>query len=248
MIGCKAGLGLLVAVFFMLPANADPVYQALGEARDIKTGNLLYTEQHRRNGIDHVVNYFLPDGKLIVTNKQNFQYSPYVPTIEQTDLRDNERSGLLREDDGWVLYNNDQRETVKNDDPLVASAGFDTFIRQHWDYLSKGQAIDFDFVVPQSMMLAPLRMVKIDCKKADISRVTENYLCLEVTPSSLFFSFFFDPIEVAYDKDSRLLMAYRGLTNLNNSRGDAYEAEIFYSYKKTDQVTKKETPLLSSTK
>ena len=223
----------------------QPVYEARGEARDIKTGQLLYIEQHRRDGVDHRVDYFLPDGKLIVTNRQNFQYSPFVPTVEQTDLRDNERSGLLRKNNDWVLFNNEERETIEHDDPLVASSGFDSFIRQNWSALAAGKKIDFDFAVPQSLLVAPLRLTPIDCKKADISRVAAVALCLEVTPSSLFFSFFFDPIEVAYDRNDKRLLAYRGLTNLKDADGDTYEAEIFYTYETVDQTEPKKTALFN---
>jgi hypothetical protein len=240
-------ISLVIGLCLSAAAQADTIYQAIGEARDVKTGEMLYTEQHRREGIEHSVDYFLPNGKLIVTNRQNFQYSPYVPTVEQTDLRDNERSGLLRKDNRWILYNNDERETVDNQDPLVASAGFDSFIRQHWAQLSRGESLDFDFAIPQSLFLAPLRLEKIDCKVADVSRIEPNSLCLEVTPSSMLFSFFFDPIEVVYDQATKNLMAYRGLTNLNDAEGDAYEAEIFYRYKNFDRPQASEKSQLKAT-
>jgi hypothetical protein len=243
-------LSLLIAL--LSPAAfADivltPVYEARGEARDIKTGQLLYIELHHRDGMDHSVDYFLPDGKLIVTNKQNFQYSAFVPTVEQTDLRDNEHSGLQRKNNDWVLFNNDQREIIEHDDPLVASAGFDSFIRQNWAALSAGKYMDFDFAVPQSMAVAPLRLTPIDCKKADISRVADDALCLEVTPSSVFFSLFFDPIEVAYDRSSRRLLVYRGLTNLDDANGETYEAEIFYEYAALDERKSKKTAFIDPT-
>jgi hypothetical protein len=245
-------------VFFLsfitlaITANANSqdemAYEVRGEARDISSGQLLYVEQHRRQGIDHNVDYFLPDGKLIVTNRQNFKYSTFVPLVEQTDLRDNERSGLLRNNNDWVLFNNQERETIDTDDTLVASSGFDNFIRHNWATLAAGSYIDFDFAVPQSMAVAPLRLTPIDCKKADISQVAAGALCLEVTPSSIFFSLFFDPIEVAYDRSSKRLLVYRGLTNLDDANGDTYEAEIFYKYAALDEANPKKTALLAPPK
>jgi hypothetical protein len=239
-------LPVLIAVpGFISPSSfADElVYEAKGEARDIKTGELLYVEHHRRQGNQHHVDYFSPDGKLIVTNRQDFSYSPFVPVIEQTDLRDNERSGLERKNNRWIIYRDNERENISNDYPLVASSGFDAFIRQHWNELSAGKKLDFDFAVPQSLMIAPLRLSRIDCQDADSRIGDENHLCLEVIPSSILFSLFFDPIEVVYDKKDRALMSYRGLTNLNDENGKAYKAEIVYTYT-VERVIPKQTALL----
>lgn len=207
---------------------------AEGVAKDLKTNKVLYMEKHYQQGDGHFVHYYDPDGFLIVSNKQDFRYSRYLPVVEQLDYRTNIESGVLKKSTQWIVYNDKKERKLNAENQLVAGSGFDRLIKDDWNNLVEMKMFKFDFVVPESLYAAPLKIFRVDCSKTSISIALNKHICFSVASSSVLFGMFFDPIEVAYEKDTKRLVVFRGLTNLQDHRGETYKAEITYAYSVMD--------------
>jgi hypothetical protein len=56
-------------------------------------------------------------------------------------------------------------------------------------------------------------------------------LCLEVKLDSWLLGMLAPPIELAYDRNERKLLRYRGISNIRDSSGKSQSVEIHYRYR-----------------
>ena len=122
---------------------------------------------------------------------------------------------------------------------LVVDAGFDAMIRQKWTQLiDKGRA-NFLFAVPsrgQAVRMtvktreSALCAGDVEAKTQTQAQANRAIQCFSVTTKNWLFSLFFKPIVLAYDADSIRLLAFRGLSNIQDNNGQAQSVLIQYRY------------------
>ncbi len=223
----------LVALWLALPAGraADQVFT--GYARDIRTGRLLYIESHFVRGAgtvgeQRVVLYRCANGTEAFARKE-LEYGAVreEPTFTLLDGRSGYTEGLRRTAQGLEVFQRAsasaplRRARVPDKVAIVSDAGFDEFVRRHWAELEAGRTVRFPFLVPSRLDFLTFKVRKhheetIEGAAASVIRLNLSGIL----------GWFLPYIEVSYRKSDRVLMRYKGLTNIRDASGDNIVAQI----------------------
>lgn len=225
-----------------------------GKAYD-KTGQtLLYHEVHRvtldDKGYNQTVETTYLDKTLkeFATLKSDFKSQLFVPNSTLQDQRLKKTETLRVEGNKAIISvvqgsrvaqeESSNEKTAKNgksekvdkqektlslDASFVAGQGFNNFIIKHFDELAKGQEMKVSFVV------IPLLDYFKFLAAADKPKDENTFVEFKIQIASMFLKAFADPIFVKYDKKSRGLLEFRGLSNLNNEKDEKQQVWIKYS-------------------
>ncbi len=216
---------------------ADP--WLIGSATNSEDGTLLYQEWHFRSDNDVLlserVEYRTPTGALLVQKTLAAGDSLWTPSVEQSDLRTGTRFFVRNLDDSITAgyqrgASNLKTDRLKKTEDLVIDAGFDPYVRNHWQALQGGETVQAQFYVP-----AQMDTVKISIRATDPAQcadLEEQSLCLVVRPAGILrvLGWFVDPLYLAYAQDSQRLLMYRGISNLLDDDGQSQNVLIRYQY------------------
>lgn len=207
----------------------------IGEAYSADGLHLLYREYHffrsANTALHHVV-YQKPQGQVIAEKWLDYQTGLVTPSFKQTDTQTGESIAvevgrgeiIVRQQRGEPEVINQAQLTPKN--RLVIDAGFDHFVRQHWDDLVNGQRLSFEFPSVHEQTLFQLRIRQDVC---DRSLQEQAARCFLIEPDNWLARLFVDGIELAYQQSSRRLIRYSGMANVLS--GDAENrVQIEYRY------------------
>jgi hypothetical protein len=207
-------------------------------ARDIKTGKVLFVEQHReswRNGQieSSEIVYSAPDGRPIAKKIVSFLKSRFVPDFRLEDFRDGYLEGGRSE--GGSLFKlfvrvktaerlKEKLLSVKGN--VIADAGFDPFVRENWVRLLAGEKIKVAMGIPFNLDTIDMALQKVEettfgkRKAVRLRMAVDNFLLRSIL----------DPIELVYDAETRRCLLFKGITAINDERGKSYKAELVYDY------------------
>ncbi len=106
---------------------------------------------------------------------------------------------------------------------LVADAGFDEFVRTHWQGLMSGKSQELHFLVPS-------RLEEIGFQAQHLRRDTVDGISAEVFRLKLagFWGWILPGIDVSYGADDHTLMRYDGLSDLRDASGDNFQTQISF--------------------
>lgn len=205
----------------------------IGEAYDTDSKELLYVEKHRYvEGNKHEVKYYNADGELFAEKLLSYGQYEQAPAFEQTnDLRgewikvtDNgdKLKVEYREKEDSVVFD----KSIKVNDHLLVDAGFDRYVKMHWDALMSNQKMEIDYLVPSRLTTVGFEVGRVDC----LAGTREGAVCFAIEPTSWFVSLAVDPITVAYDSDSRNLLRFNGRGNIASGSGKYQTVDIHYQY------------------
>ncbi|MBP9034993.1 MAG: hypothetical protein KBG29_13920 [Pseudomonadales bacterium] len=215
----------LVCAAMVATASAQPVAPEIveGVALRLPERSEVYRERHEIGALSHRIEYRAPDGTLIAEKTLDYRCSQSAPAFEQHDLRSGSRIGARWHDGAYLLLRDDETRALETGASLVASSGFDRFVRANWETLAAGRSIDLDFALPARLQSLRLRIARI----AAPEEIPGVALWLRIVPAQPLLRAFVDPIELAYD-DGRHLALYRGLSNLAGADGKGLAVEIRY--------------------
>ncbi len=215
----------------------DVLFTGIASALD--SGEVLYTEHHHiqksPRGLyqSSQVRYVDPDGNDMAKKKLDFSSNALMPAltfedqrtgdVTQVEWRDQSIRLRVRDDDDAL----EEELSINPEAPQVIDAGFDRLVQQYWQSLLSGESLEFEFLALTRGQFVNLRIEMIDADADEVSFV--------IRPSNWFVRMLVDPIELAYDRKSRRLVEFVGLTNIEkvqNSRGlgENYRARIRYEY------------------
>ncbi|MEM7184988.1 MAG: hypothetical protein AAF518_29105 [Spirochaetota bacterium] len=210
-----------------------------GNAYDAKSGKFLYSENHTeyyRDGKHHhsVVLYRARGGKILVRKYITFAYSKTKPSYTLKDKRDGYLERVRNK--GKVLQVQFQKnrkqslksENIKNTWDTVVDGGFDYYIRQNWDKIVKSPR-KFLFVAPSQQDSFRFRISyvkRLKYKGSDCAK-------FEMVLSNAMLRLLVKPITLYYTVSDRRLKGYRGISNINDSKGKSYFVNIVFSYPKS---------------
>ncbi len=97
----------------------------------------------------------------------------------------------------------------------IVDAGFDRFVDQHWAELVEGEVLSRPFLVPR-------RLDFVDFRIRRESEDDSTYVFLMGVESALL-RLFVKPIKVTYERKSRRLLRYSGISNMRDNQGDNFE-------------------------
>jgi hypothetical protein len=221
-----------------LNANSYTVY-AIGEAYGLKDEeDLLYRETYCTDGDadKNLVIYQDKQGQLLARKQLDYVSGPFTPSFVQQNFYSDEIIEVDLQDDAvrMAVFKND-RSSVKraSEEPadqnitLVIDAGFDRFVRQHWDELLNDKGKTFLFAFVDNLKLLELRIQRAEC-----SYSSENDQCFHLELSNWLFRLLAAPIELGYDPVTKNLSRYRGLSNIGdgNGNGNGLVVDIRYDY------------------
>lgn len=236
-VGCAKVLLIASIGLVASPLHAQP--WVIGNAVSVNNGELLYRELHYRIDtsalISERVEYVSPSGELLVRKTLDGSRSLITPNVEQNDLRTGTQFAI--NDAGDSLNTRYQRggetsatKRIEKGDRLVVDAGFDPYVRAHWEALKAGDAIRAEFFVPARLDTVGISIRKTDAEQC--AAITAEVLCLVVRPAGFLrlVGWFVDPLYLAYAQGSQNLLLYRGISNLLDANGKSQDVLIRYEY------------------
>lgn len=208
-----------------------------GDAFDAKTGTLLYREIHfvddDASRLRRLVLYECPDGRPFARKAIRRSGDPQAPDFEMVDARWNYREGVRTRDgvrEAFVQRSEalpENTQTLEMPSDAVIDAGFDEFVRKHWDDLAAGRTLDFPFLVPS-------RRRFFDFKVAALS--SEPTLLRIRLSLGAWYSFLLPHIDVAYERRTRRLIEYDGMSNIRDGALKNYNVHTRFSYALTEKT------------
>lgn len=228
----KFSISTTVAVaLFSYVATQSPAGAAqhfTGEARNAR-GALLYLEQHwiYRDGDSdaRLVLYTCPDGAAFARKHLQYGNDAQAPDFAFDDARTGfgegvrgngvERTVFIR--DGKTRPERTARVTLAANS--VVDAGFDDFVRTHWDALRDGESLPIGFVVPSKLGAVDFNVQRIGAEKFE--GVDAVRYRLELTR---WYARMLPHIDVIYDAASHQLLNYVGIGNIRSN--DAHNLDV----------------------
>jgi hypothetical protein len=241
---------LLLSLLIAIPVSADaagPTTLRVGQAFDLETGEFRYQEIHLLpdpgSAANLEIEYRDADGVLFGSKAVSFELgesssaaerlSPWLPTFTTTLPEQGFEEGLRVEGDDLVVRYRERASDALDEEalpdadqrrPLVADAGFDRFIRDHWDLLLAGEKQELQFLVPSLGRFMRFRVRHLG--QVDERGVSAEAFVME--PGNWFLRAMVDPIAVRYGGDDRGLLRYTGISNLPELDGGNMEVDIVF--------------------
>jgi hypothetical protein len=219
---------LFVGMCFILTSSGfRESIQYHGTATDLRSGQFYYTEEHEEwhqasQPSETRITYKDDARTVIVTKKIDY--------FLQEDLRDGSMEEARTEGGVTELtYRRNRNKAVETrkiriPPPVVIDGGFTNFVKLHWQDLERGEKISFSFAVPSQLDYFSFRMSKaqettFNGKHAVIYKMELDHPILRaILPAVL----------LTYNKSSRRLMRYEGISNINDKTGKSYHVRIVY--------------------
>jgi hypothetical protein len=197
----------------VLAAVSVPVraMQAIGEARSVDTGELRYTEHHHcsDSGAQCEVEYRDARGEVFARKQLDYSRSMHAPTLVLEHLREG----------------NTVRVQGELEEALVVDAGFDHYLRTHWNALARGERIVFEFLPAGRGSPLSMRAQKEEGKPCPQPR-----MCFKVSMDNWLLGAVVPPIHLQYSRQNKRLLRYHGISNLRDGQGEQQQVRIDYRY------------------
>jgi hypothetical protein len=227
-----AAAAWVVMIFAHTASGSEPTYVAYsGTATALRSGKFLYKERHvlqYRDGkiAARVVLYTCRDGSAFARKTVSYvdALSPdFLLEDASNGMREGIRSvGNVRQ----VFFRGDSAASEKSGalpdvTGFVADAGFDAFVRLHWDALLTGNTLSMNFVVPSRLNDIGFKVQHVRSTVMDGVPVEEFRLKL-----SGILGWFVSSIDVYYGATDHTLIRYVGLSDLRDPANDNFQAQI----------------------
>lgn len=236
---------LLLASLLAVSAAASTGPAVIGVAADADTGALVYREFHyfSDDGRRHRVEYRLPDGALLAVKRLDYDSGWSTPSFIQENQRYGTRISVTARDRELAVSYRPDAATDTSSKVLTApgitvvDAGFDHFIRDHWGVLTGGERVDFDYLAPSRQSMVQLVVTQQSCDKlrgSDAPIVpNDSAVCFAIDPANWLLRLLVARIDLVYDRESRRLAQYRGLSNVVAADEKYHQVDIVYRYART---------------
>lgn len=218
--------------------------ERIGRAYDPNSGALLYEERHLETFADGKiitdrVHYVDPQGRTFGNKRVDFRHDPFVPEFRLLNERTGHIEALLHKQRGEIEVRYRERVDQELREALlaapenaVADAGFDRFIESHWEQLLRGEVLKRRFLVPSRLEFMDWRVKRIsddDPATARFALEIESVLLRIVVPT----------ITLVYERATRRLLRYEGLSNLRDESGNNHSVRIEFQYSSRSARTKR---------
>ena len=205
--------------------NAQIQGHVIGTAFAAGSDRVVYREEHwlyRVQGQNRrVVLYRCAHGGEPFARKLLSEANlPWTPDVDYEDGRDGYREGLRTEAGQRVVYVRKQRgadersATVDLGDDTVVDAGFDAFVRAHWQATASPDGTRVRFLVPSRLGLIKLRIKSANDDVLDGVPVRRLRMSLDA-----WFGFAVPPITLTYSSAEHRLRRFEGLSNVHDAHG-----------------------------
>lgn len=236
----KKGVALLclfsIEVFSNTSASTNK-FSFTGVAYDIKSNQILYHENHTVLLNDQLeyktvsVQYIDNTGQVFANKALDFTNNSLSPNLIFNDTRAGSSVNVISENNMLKInYQgvSDSADAMIEVMPMmVVDAGFDQMLLKYWNSLLDQKPFDFQF-------LAPTRGEFIDFTLTSVFQ-DQSIVRFRLNPSNFILQLLVDPIMLTYDRNTKRILIYEGLTNIEEAKegkitGSYYTARIEYQY------------------
>jgi hypothetical protein len=210
-------------------AQAAERYEGTAYVRG--SNRLAYRETdwlYTRDGVARRLTlYRCPDGRPFARKEVRYEPTDSAPDFEFQDARDGYRQGVRTEGGARQIFVQQNAGAPSVVHPLPANsdgvidAGFDAFIRAHWQELAAGQATRIPFLVPDRFKFLEFRIAGTADGKIDGHPVRELKMTL-----AAWYGFALPSIELAYDLEGHRLEEYQGIGIIRDDSGHNQNVRI----------------------
>lgn len=227
---------LFVAILATLMATAVDARElvAVGTAYTGDGDRLLYREfyyLYPNDGRAEVI-YRNDNDRAIAEKVLHYGRTVAAPSFEQRDLRTGEILAAQWRGDTVRLSRRDaagdslQTRRIEPASDLVIDAGFDNFIRHHFQRLLDGRTLRFDFALPAHLTTVAMRVRRHSCEDGK----GKNRVCFRVSAGNWMVRLLASSVDLEYDRTSRRLLTFRGVSNIAAADGGSQQVVIRYRY------------------
>lgn len=210
------------------------VYEGIAKNTD---GKVTYVEKHKTtfdasgNVLSAKTDYVKEDGTLLGRIDSDFTSNLTAPTHTFYDNRNGEEHGIRYEGDQIILFLKEKgkkEETKKidksiaGDGIIVGCQGLHYYLRQNFEKVMKKKVLPIKMLIPGKLDYYSFEM-KLDKEKGDL-------VTFDIEIESFFLKFFAPSLQITYDKKSRNLLTYAGVSNILDDKGDVQNVRITYNY------------------
>jgi hypothetical protein len=237
MLACGACAAMTVSAVWAASASgaaADDQYLSYsGTATARHSAKFLYAERHvlrfsEGRLAERVVLYTCRDGSPFARKTVSY-VDPFAPDFLLEIASNGMREGVRTVGKERSVFFRDDRSAQEKTSPLppvrglVADAGFDEFVRAHWQDLMSGKSQELHFLVPS-------RLEEIGFQAQHLRSETVDGISAEVFRLKLagFWGWILPGIDVSYGADDHTLMRYDGLSDLRDASGDNFQTQITF--------------------
>ncbi|MGH8041811.1 MAG: hypothetical protein ACREPN_07190 [Rudaea sp.] len=188
-----------------------------GDAYLLDGGALVYSETHYLFDGEHLVVYTCPDGGAFARKSIHINPDPQAPDFSLINARIGYREGVRGTGAAREIFVQrapDQPEkTAALDLPPdgVIDAGFDVYVRRHWDALVRGDTLRFAFLVPSKRTFYAFDLAKVDGPR------TAPSVTLRLSLGA-WYAFLAPHIDVTYERATRRLLRFTGMSNMRDAK------------------------------
>lgn len=214
-----------------------------GTAINPDTRETVYQEFHDISHNQHTVRYEGKDGQVIATKALHYEQGYNTPLYQLNDLRFSRQTGSEWDKGIFVIFRqeagtkrHEKRVTPSTD--LVIDAGFDHFIRSHWQELVDGKVIPFSFLLADPLLSLNMQMQSVNMNDSAITEKHADYHYFLASSRNHFIGWAIPDIHIAYDNNEQLLRLYHGPSNITDNDDDRQTVFIRYSYESLPMVNK----------
>ncbi|MCE1190189.1 MAG: hypothetical protein LWX56_13745 [Ignavibacteria bacterium] len=234
----KNSIVLVIAIFFCVwmngGAQSKPV---VGKAYDLKSASYLYSEitsifPHDGKSSKMVTRYTDTDGRTFAERVIHLGNNRTCPDFTLNDFRSGYIEGAKNEADGKVrVYSrksfNDpvEEKYLVIPKPYVIDGGLNFYIRDNLSALLRGEILCFNFVAPAKLDYYRFRVTRADTQK----KIASNEIILKLQPDSFILRALVSPIFITYSLETKELLMYKGLSNINDNAGKSLIVSIDFT-------------------
>ena len=239
-----AWLSILFGIVVLLGAAGNPNGETRdfsGEARNPKSGELLYTEFHVRQinpdgSVDIETVYRNPAGTPFATRSVRLSTEGFLPTYHFRDARTGYEEGVRLREGSPVMFRKRpdrdgiEEKAIPDNGIIVADAGFDRLVELNWDRLMSGETVEANMVVPSRLRTFRFKVVKVGESEIDGDPVATFRMVF----SSPLLRLLAPKLLVSYHRDDHSIVAFDGKSSLEDPDGGNYSVNIRYQRKHVD--------------
>lgn len=219
---------LLILASLAATASAEPIRSAHGNAYD-SDGRLLFAQTHYWYADDAgeprgFTLYTCPDGRAFARRTSDYGKHPDTPDFALEIAQTGYREGVRGEGAQRIVYVQRRADRPEQDASMPAAEhaviddGFNTYAAGHWDALLTGEDVPIEYLVPSRHRFYHFRVVKVDDANPDELRLRMQF--------DFWFGRFLPHVYVTFDRATRKLIRYEGISNIRDAEGDNVHVRI----------------------
>lgn len=200
-------------------------------------GELIYCELVSQPTSSSLEVSYVRDTKVFAEKKITYSKNPATPAVVQHDFRFGElRQADVSLQEVRLQYRaNKHKKIGVTSIPIsqvdVIDAGFDNYIRNHWDELQAGKILSVNFASMAHLKSLPLR-ISAQASEKCLHPTNETQACFYflVEIDNALLRLLLGKIKLTYD-DQQRLVGFKGVVNIIDDKESNQTATISYYYK-----------------